>query len=140
MAGHGDDLGSREGGGAGGDFPFHPAEFGAAENRLCEPVWRDAKVIERRARPFGRVDVDELRGARDRELVFHAAGEKEIEIVREKEAPRGEVGDGRAARPDFLKLKRRVVENIWDARRRVDAVARRARVRNRVYRRQLRVD
>ena len=39
------------------------------------------KVIERGAGPMGRVNIEQLRGTRDRKLVRHPARKQEIEIV-----------------------------------------------------------
>jgi hypothetical protein len=79
------------------------------------------EVIERGAGPVGRVDVEELRGAGDRQLVGHAAAEEIVEIIREEEAARGLVLDGGAAGEDFGELEAGVVEDVRDAGGGVDA-------------------
>lgn len=116
VAGDGDDLHAGELGEV-----FHRAEAGAGFNRLGEPLGRKAKVLQRGGRPVGGVDIEELARAGDGEFVLHAAGEKEIKIVGQKEAARREVGDGRAAGDGFFEVERGVVENVGDAGGGVDA-------------------
>ena len=119
VAGDGDDLGGREGGefGEGADF----AEFGAGEDGFGEPVGRDAEVVESGARPVRGVDVEELGGAGDGQLVGHLARQEEIEVVGEEEAAGGEVGDRGVSCDGFFELEGGVVEDVGDAGGGVDA-------------------
>jgi hypothetical protein len=68
------------------------------------------------------VHVDELRGAGDGELVLHLPAQEIIEVVREKEAARGEIGDSRATGDGLGELEAGVVKDVGDARGGVDAV------------------
>jgi hypothetical protein len=112
VAGDGDDLRAGELGEV-----FHFAEARAGEHRFREPLRRQAEMLQRRAGPLGRVHIEELRGARDGELVFHAARQQVVEIVGQKETARREVGDGGTARDGFLELQRGVVKHVRNARR-----------------------
>ena len=83
-------------------------------------------MFQRRARPIRRMDIEELRRARNRELVFHPTREEKIEIVGQKEAARREVGEGGAGRDGFLELQRGIVEDVGDAGGGVDTIEGRA--------------
>ena len=107
---------------------LHAPEFRPGENGLREPLRWNPEVIECRAGPVGRVHVDQLRGARHRELVLHAARKQEIEIVRQKQAARREIFDCGAVCDGLRELETGVVEDIRDAGRGVDALERGARV------------
>ena len=79
-------------------------------------------MVERGARPIGRVHIEELRGARNRDLIFHPARQEEIEIVRKEKAPGRQVGHGGTARDNLLELEARIVKYVWNSGRRVNPI------------------
>ena len=79
-------------------------------------------MVESRPRPFGRMDVEQLRRAGDGKFILHPARQEVVEIVGQKQAARGEIGDRRAGGDNLSKLEAGVIEDVGNAGRGVNAL------------------